>query len=216
MKMGLFTKILTGTLLFMLLVSAASAQTLKGKTRIELKGGLWNQNNDITTTVGGGVVESNYDGEGGLGALIIGHYVREDLALIMSISGIGVNVNNRVSAGVVYDHTVAVAPILFGARYYFPTSTNGGKWRPYVTASLGPVIGVEDKEEVRFDEVVTTSTTETALGGHLGAGLDITLSRLFMLGISGGYYAQTDFDNPVGGKKEYNGPEFGLSFSVMF
>ncbi len=199
----------------LLFVSISNAQLLEKRTRIELKGGIWNQKNDVTATITGGEVASNYSGEGGLGALIVSHWVSEELALLVSVAGQAVDIDNRVGPGSVYSQTVVVAPILFGARYYFPHSTFGTSWRPYVTGSVGPIIGSDRVEEVTATAVTVTEHNEAAFGGHLGGGVDVGLSRLFMLGFSGGYYFQTDFDTPVGGKDNYNGPEFGISFSIL-
>ena len=215
MKFSIGKQMILTFLLAVGLVSSSYAGFLEKRTRIELKGGLWHQQNDITATVTGGVVESNYSGEGGMGGLIVSHWIKEDIALLISVSGLGVSIDNRVGPGSVYDHTVVVAPILFGARYYFPKSTFGTSWRPYVTGAVGPVIGNDRIEEVTSTEVTVTERNESAIGGHVGAGVDVALSRLFMLGFSGGYYFQSDFDQPVGGKESYNGPEFGISFSIL-
>ncbi len=207
--------LLTSVLLLFMLASVANAGFLEKRTRIELKGGIWDQKTDVAYTVSGGTVETNYGGEGAMGGIAVSHWVRENLALAISVNGLGVSVDNRVAAGSVYSHTVTVAPILFGARYYFPNSTFGSSWRPYITASVGPVIGYESIEEVTSSAVTHNETTETTFGGHIGAGLDLQLSRLFMLGFSGGYFAHSDFDRPIGDKKNFNGPEFGISFSIL-
>jgi len=215
MKNAIGKRILTTVVLILLFISVSNAQFLEKRTRIELKGGIWNQSNDFSASVVGGEVTSNYSGEGGLGGLIVSHWIQEDIALLISVSALAVDIENRVGPGSVYDHSVVVAPILFGARYYFPHSTFGTSWRPYVTGAIGPVIGNDHVEEVAPASVTVTEHNEMAVGGHLGGGVDISLSRLFMLGFSGGYYFQSDFEKPVGGNDNYNGPEFGLSFSLL-
>lgn len=130
MKNAIGIRILATVVLILLFISVSNAQFLEKRTRIELKGGIWNQKNNVTTSVTGEEVTSNYSGEGGLGALIVSHWVREDLALMVSVAGQAVDIDNRVGPGSVYDHSVVVAPILFGARYYFPHSTFGTSWPP--------------------------------------------------------------------------------------
>jgi len=123
----------------------------------------------------------------------------------------------RVQAAVfgVRSSTSSVYSIVFGARYYLPKSTYKKTWRPYLAAAAGPYIGAETKSEVGAT-VVTRSHTETAIGGYLGGGLDIELSRYFMVGISGGYNLITDFSESVGSRKNYSSPEFAVGISYLF
>jgi hypothetical protein len=114
----------------------------------------------------------------------------------------------------VRERTAYVIPIQCGLRYYFPQSSFGGSWRPYGVVAVGPYIGTESETLVGL-EIKSTSKTRGAFGGRLGLGLDIQLSRLFMLGIMSGYDLMTDFSEPIGERVNYSGPQFMFSFSVL-
>jgi hypothetical protein len=55
-----------------------------------------------------------------------------------------------------------------------------------------------------------------AIGGQIGAGVDFVLGRHFMIGVAVCYNALTDFKEPIGGSKNYGGPEFTIGFGYLF
>jgi hypothetical protein len=109
-----------------------------------------------------------------------------------------------------------VAPILFGIKYYFAQSTFNTSVRPYAKAAVGPFIGSQEKSEENITGVVIESRTEATFGGQLGGGVDFLMSRHFMTGFSLGYNLISDFDQPIGGSRNYSGPVFNFGLSVLF
>lgn len=81
--------------------------------------------------------------------------------------------------------------------------------------TVGPFIGYEEKTEV-FTTVSVESNTKTAIGTRLGTGIDIQLSRLFMIDMYTGYSLMTDFSAPIGGKINYSSGEFSIGVSFLF
>jgi outer membrane protein W len=208
------TCLLAAILLVTTAASIASAQNLVKRSRIELGLGLATDVGTEATVSGSGIVTSTELG-GPLGSIGFSRWLSEDFAVTISVGALAVDISSDVGIwGSVSTHTAVISMISLGGRYYFPRSTYGEKWRPYAGLAIGPVIGSETETKVGY-EVVAKSSNQTAFGGRLAAGIDIQLSRLFMLGLSSGYHLMTDFPEPVGTRKNYNGADFGLSISLL-
>jgi outer membrane protein W len=155
------------------------------------------------------------DGGGFTGSLFYSYWSSEALALNLSIGGMAVDIKTESSFLRSYTETVIVSQFLVGAKYYFLPATYSSNVRPFVSAGIGPFIGSHDK--VKTGPFASyESRIETALGGQIGAGLDMAMGRYFMTGFSFAYNLQTDFDEPIGGSDNYGGPVFGIGFSVLF
>jgi hypothetical protein len=200
----------------MILLMAASlgqAQNLNGRSRIELGIGMAART-QTAVEVGIAGVETDIDASGVLGTFGFVHWIQENLAVTIGFNANAIDIGTRVDFSGVNTHTAVISSISMGCRYYLPESTYGTGWRPYMSAAVGPFIGSESKVEVGTT-VVAEDNTEVAFGGRLGAGMDIILSRLFMLGIFTGYNVMSDFSNPIGGRTNNSGPDFGVSISLL-
>ena len=200
------------TILLAVLVLSLQAQPLKGKSRIELKGGPWMINSAVNVGLTG--VETSIESGGILGGIAYGKWLQENLVIDISITALRADLS--VNAGVtgVATNNAWVVPILVGVRYYPISSTLESSWRPYLRAGVGPYIGSESKTEVNI-QVIVESKTRTAFGGFLGTGLDILLSKSFILGLEGGYNLISDFSEPIGGRKNYSSGEFCIGISLL-
>jgi len=85
-----------------------------------------------------------------------------------------------------------------------------------VKVAVGPFVGQQEKTEEGVFGVIVESRSLTVFGGQVGAGVDFILSRHFMLGVGLGYNLMADFDEPIGGSKNYSGPEFSVGLSFLF
>lgn len=199
----------------LLAVTAASihAQNLAQRSRLELQLGVGIRANTTSVASVGGVTAET-SAAGFLGSFGYSYWVQEALALTVGLGVLTTDVESRVGAGGVSSRTATVVPLFAGLRYYFPKSTYGGQWRPYLAGALGPVIGTETASKVG-STIVNESITRTAFGGRLGAGLDVLLSRSFMLGFQAGYHLMSDFSVPIGGHENHSGADFGISISVL-
>ena len=99
-----------------------------------------------------------------------------------------------------------------GARKYFLGTGMPKTLRPFVSASVGPYVGLDT--EIR-DGIVADTAVATA-GSLFGAGMDFQFSRFFVLGAQAGYHVMADFSRPVGGKLNYNGFTLGLGLHWLF
>jgi hypothetical protein len=192
---------------------AIQAQDLAHRSRLELQLGVGIRASTSATTSSGGVVTET-SAAGFLGSFGYSYWLQEELALTIGLGVLTSDVESSVGAGGVGSRTATVVPLFAGLRYYFPRSTYGGKWRPYAAGAVGPVFGTETASAVG-SVIRNESITRTALGGRLGAGLDVQLSRLIMLGLQAGYHLMTDFSDPIGGHENHSGPDFGISISVL-
>jgi hypothetical protein len=190
------------------------AQSLAGRSRLELRMGVGFRSHAGTTASAGGTT-TEVHAAGLLGSIGYARWLSERVAGQLSVGVLAADAEARADATGTVNRAAAVVPILAGVRYYFPTSTIGSPWRPFVSAEAGPVVGTESRSEVGA-VVVNESVTAGAFDARLGAGLDIQLGRAFMLGLSGGYHFMTDFAEPIAGETNHSGPDAGVSISLLF
>lgn len=197
------------------LAVSADAISLEKRHQLTLRLGLWNQITDIRTEVGIGGVETSVGSSGMLGGLTYGHWLEEHLALTFGVGGMALDVSTNTGAFGVTTETSSIASMLMGVKYYFARSTLESSVRPYLKSSVGPFIGSQSSNKVGIT-IIYESRTEFAVGGQLGAGVDFVIGRHFMMGAGLGYNLMTDFNEPIGGSRNYSGPEFSFDFSWLF
>ncbi len=205
---------LTACLLLALAVSS-SAISLEKRHQLELRLGMWNQTTDVRTETGIGGVETSVKSSGFVGGIAYGHWLQENMALTFGINGMALDVSTNTGTVGVISETSAVASMLMGLKFYFPGSTLEGSVRPYVSAAAGPYIGSQSSTEVGTT-VINKERTETVFGGQVGAGIDFVTSRHFMMSAGFAYNMMSDFDEAIGGSRNYSGPEFRFGFSWLF
>ncbi len=105
-----------------------------------------------------------------------------------------------------------VAPILMGVKYYPFKITQDSSLKPFMLGAAGIVVG--SASGVR--RISSVSHTESAAMVYLGAGSDFVLGSLVKLTAGLGYHFTTDFSEPIGGKKNYSGPEISFGIGFMF
>ena len=198
-----------------LLASITQAASLNGRSFIGIRGGFAGSGGETKAIIAGTSIETSTNASGGMGGVTFGHWVAENMAVTIDVFAISTDIDTKIDIANVSTHSGGVAGIHTGIRYYFPKSSFDGSWRPYVSASVGPYIGDETNTSITTGVSVETKT-QYAFGSQLGGGVDILLSRLFMLGIHTGYNLMTDFSDPIGGKKNYSSPEFSLGLSILF
>jgi hypothetical protein len=202
--------------LFILSVSPQSAAgELENKWLVELQLGMWSGSDGTNTTISPGNVVSTYDAGGVMGGIGFGRWLQEDVAVMLTVRGLGVDGETTVNYTGVTNRTASVSFLGLGARYYPLRSTLEGKTRPYLSLSAGPVIGYESRNESGL-VLINEENTESAIGGHIGVGATFLLGRLVYLGAEAGASLMTDFDNQISGRINYSTGEFGLIVGVRF
>jgi hypothetical protein len=207
--------IITLTGVVLALAISADAVSLEKRHQLVLRLGMWNQVTDTRVEVGVGGVQTSVGSNGMLGGIAYGHWLEENLALTLSVGGMALDVSTDAGVLGVTTETSTIASVHMGVKYYLVKSTLNSSTRPYLKGSVGPFIGTQSSNEVGIT-VVSESRTESAIGGQFGAGMDFVVGRHFMMGLGLAYNLMSDFKEPIGGSKNYSGPELSFEFSWLF
>ena len=210
-----YIKTLLAFVLFFTLASQAAAQSLAQRHQLELRLGLWNQVGDVEATVGVGGVTTSVGSTGFLGAVAWGYWLQENLSIRASVGAMAAQVNTDIGITGLSTETASVAQLLFGMRYYFPASTYGSSIRPFAGAAVGAFIGSQVTSDVGFKTSATVGT-EAAPAGELGAGVDFLIGQHVSISAALAYALQADFDRPIGGSRNYSGPQLSFGFGYVF
>ncbi len=146
------------------------------------------------------------------GGVFFQYWLQEDLALKLNAGMLTGNAKVSVNIANVSEQASSVMPITLGLNYYLLSIIKNDAVRPYFTAAVGMYVGNEAKNSILSQQV----HSENAFGGKAGAGVDFILGNHFILGANAGYNLMSNFENPVGGNKNYNGAEFLFQFEYVF
>jgi hypothetical protein len=193
--------------------SQFASNSWQGKHNIQLSIGLLSNYGVETETSTGGLTNIA-GGDGFLGSVIYSYWFRDDLAFGVSVGVIGSEVSNSVNGSRASLETSSVLSVLFGIKYQPLVMNLSESMKPYIFASIGPFIGSATRS-FTGPGLENQTYSETALASHFGLGMDFVLSRLFVAGLSVGYYLATDFDRPIGQQKNYSSPEFAFSIGIL-
>jgi outer membrane protein W len=185
--------------------------TLLGSSSLEFYGGLWGSSK-ATTTTGPGGVEVSALSSGFNGRMAYSYGLRDYLALTLSAGFLGGEASASTGSGGTTEEASAVMPVLMGMKYYVPEPLPGEVVRPFIAVSVGPYFGFEANSTLFQQE----ARAETVIGARLAAGVDFVLGRHFKLGVDVGYNAMSNFSEPIGARKNYNGADFSMGFGFMF
>ena len=199
----------------LLFTSSSNAGSLEKRHQVGLRLGMWNQTTDVKTEVDASGVTTSVEASGFLGGVSYGHWLEEYLALTIDIGGMAADVSTSSDASGATTEVSVIGSILMGLKAYFPKSTYTSSLRPYARASVGVFTGSQSSTDAGTS-VTVESRSGTVFGGQVGAGADFILGRHFMTGFAICYNLMTDFNQPIGGSRNYSGPEFSFGFSFLF
>lgn len=191
---------------------SAGGPSLAGRHRIELRAGYW-ESEQLAHTSPVFYVERTTRVENVLGVLSYAYWSHDQVATDITLRGQvagATSFKNRIGTT---DSTVVVTSLLFGVRLY-PVPSRVTPFRPYLTAAIGPYLGIEARSE--FDgRKVEHITTAGAFGGYLGGGLDFQFGRYVMAGVNVGYNLVADFPEALGLKRNFSGVEMSAGISLL-
>jgi hypothetical protein len=187
----------------------AARLAVNGRNRIALKWGMWNTpGNDVAAGVGATDL---------FGGIEYARYVREDLSIALSFSGLSGIVGTATSSEGVFAGTAEVGTVQVLARWNpIAKGREQDAIKPFIALGVGPVIGSSVGTFSGHGTRVAGVNDQATIGGHVGGGADFHLARWFSLGVSGGYNWMADFSTPVGAHSNYSGAEFGMTFGWLF
>ncbi len=192
----------------------AVSNSLRGRHAIELGIGLLSEVS-ASHQVSAGSVTTKSESNGLIGSCAYTYWLENNVGISFRVGVLDVDATTAVDGSETFVEASTVVPMLFGVKYQPFGCAIGEVMRPYVSAFIGPYIGTA--AGVRTGVTATTeSYTETALGSYLGAGADLSLSKLFTIGIGVGYHLVDDFNRRIGSEKNYSSPDFSLSLGIVF
>jgi len=190
-----------------------ASNSWQGKHNIQLGIGLLS-NHSVENEISTGSVLNSAGGSGFMVSIAYNYWAQDNLAFGVNVAVIGSEVSNSVSGSQVSSEASSVVPVLFGIKYQPSMMAVSKGVRPYIFASAGPCIGSATRSFTAAG-LSNETYTKTVLASHFGLATDFVLSRLFVAGLSAGYYLATNFNRPIGGKKNYSSPEFTLSMEIL-
>jgi uncharacterized caspase-like protein len=182
-----------------------------GRNRIALRVGMWHVPG-ATETITAGIGAMSVSG-----GLQYTRYLRERLAMTFGVQGLEAGAGAAAGSQGAFTGVATVASIPIGVRWNpFKSIPHDDPVKPFVTASIGPVIGESLGSFAGRSGAFSGVLTQGTVGGNLGAGVDFHVARSFSIGVGGGYNWMADFPQPVGVRDNYSGPELGFSLGVLF
>ena len=174
---------------------------------IDLSISFWNNSHSAVSVGFQGVSVETGNGATS-GSLMYNYYPNRNYSVNV---GVGV-MSTEVRVENLSNYTSTLLPIMLGMKYYFIEYSMDNPFRPYVAGSIGGLYGTESEVGI----TTVRSHTETAFGVSGGIGSDIILGSLIKLHAGISYNLFTDFDEEIGSRKNYSGPEFSIGLGFMF
>jgi len=184
-----------------------------GRNRLELLAGMWRSG----STTSRATVSTGSTAVDAFGGLRYTRYARENLAVTFSIEGFDAFAGARVGPGFVSTGSSGGVALPVGVRWNpFKGEHRLQPLKPFLAVGVGPVIGAQSGTFVTNGSVSTGETARATIGGQFGGGFDVHVARSFSLGLGVGYNVMANFAEPVGGHKNFNGPQVSLGIGWLF
>ena len=143
-------------------------------------------------------------------------YVRENLAVVLSVDGFGIDSGATVGPNGTGAGNVGGSSVSLGVRWNpLRGDLRSQALKPFLAVSLGPVIGASAGSFVG-KTISTGEEVHATIGGFFGGGFDVHVSRSFSLGVNAGYNVMQNFSEPVGLRDNFNGPQVGIGLGWVF
>jgi len=188
---------------------------VSGRNRIEVRVGAVSLSGDSggTGTVAAGSRTTDL--------AVGGQYTRflsEKLALALAANELVSEVGTSVSRQGVFTGSVSIVAFPIGVQWNpMKGDLSARALKPFLAAGLGPVIGSSVGSFVGSGAGSFSGTqTKGTIGGYLGGGLEVHLSRRWTLGLSAGYHWMADFSEPVGARDNYSGLGATVGLGFLF
>jgi hypothetical protein len=175
-----------------------------------MRSGMWRKGDNGATIVTG---TTGLDAFGGFGYT---RYVRENLAVVLSVDAFGIDSGATVGPNGTGAGNVGGSSVSLGVRWNpLRGDLRNQALKPFLAVSLGPVIGASSGSFVG-KTISTGEEVHATIGGFFGGGFDVHVSRSFSLGVNAGYNVMPNFSEPVGLRDNFNGSQVGISLGWIF
>ena len=191
-----------------------ASNSLRGKHCIEITAGFLSEMS-ATQEVTAGNVTAKSDANGFLGSIGYTYWVENDWGITFRAGVSDVDATVSASGSVTFTQSATIVPLLFGVKYQPSELIDSDVVRPYASVSVGPYFGSSSTVRTGVTTIVE-DRSEAAIGSRLAVGVDLRLSRLFKLGVAGGYHLVADFPNRIGSLENCSSPEISMSLGIVF
>lgn len=208
-------------MLMLSLTVLVNAQDFTGRSSISIYAGMKDTKGDNLTVINIDGEELNTTIENSssfFGGLNFGHFLRNNLKFNLMLRFLQADTKvyiGKKGSGDLNTENIYFGDILLGVQYYFLPMDDPSKLKPYVKGNLGMAYGRESAVTVG-SAVSVKEKNETAFEVMTAAGFDFYLSNHFSLGAEAGYTMMSEFNNYIGGVKDFGGTEFGVTISYTF
>lgn len=177
------------------------------KHSIDLRFSMWrNSSSDVSVGLPGVSIDVGNGNTGG--RIMYNYYPNKSYAYTFSVGVLSA----KVSVKTLSNYTSTIAPIMMGAKYFLIQNNDDQTLRPYISGMIGMLHGSESSVKI----LSINNHSETTMGGYLGIGTDMILGSLVKLHTDLGYNLFTEFEQPIGSKRNYSGPEFSFGIGFIF
>ena len=109
-----------------------------------------------------------------------------------------------------------LVPTITALRLY-PATTSANRVEPYVTAGIGPVLGVQIQKASGALTADQTTSMQVGLGVRAGAGVDLWATQVFGI-TAGGHFESASFGQDMVNDRLYQawGVDFGFSYRFQY
>jgi len=193
--------------------TAAAKRSLADRHRLELRFGYWESGQQRQAPRPDDYVVEMTRVEDVVGAFSYAYWVHDQLATDVTLTALVVEVVSIDEFPGGSESAVVLTSAMFGLRLY-PISSARTPLRPYVSAGIGPYMGIQSHRDLNFHAVEQVKTLGS-FGGYVGGGVDIQMGRHLMAGIHAGYNLMADFREPIGLEDNYEGVVITAGLSVL-
>jgi len=144
------------------------------------------------------------------------YWYRRDWAVNVAVGLLSSDGNASYAGRQVTAQNGSVFAVLMGLRYQPESWAIAPKMRPYLSVEAGPIVGYGTNSDAKLFTSSSRTFYESAVGTHLGGGMDWFFGQSLYAGFNGGYYLMTDFKKSIAGRKNYSSPDFGVTFGFLF
>lgn len=207
-------------IVFALIYSNANSRHLIGKSRIEFAGGMWLDEDSPSVRVSYDRWDDHFNAEGSVGSITFSTWQNENMAMTISFSALDYRETDYFDiTGSYYTEKSMVNSLLLGFRLYPGQTSRYNSWHPFVSFEGGPYFAFSNEQKIDRDTYYFSRDLhheQTVIGMRVGGGVDIELSRFFMVGMNAGYNFMPDFSQPLNEDINYSGGDIRFSLSLLF
>jgi hypothetical protein len=192
---------------------AGVKRSLEGRHRLELSFGYWDSGKQRQVPRPDDYVDEMTRVEDLVGAFSYAYWVHDQLATDLTLTALVVEAVSIGGYPGGSESAVVLTSAMFGLRLY-PISSARTPLRPYVSAGIGPYMGIQSHRDLNYHSVENVKTLGS-FGGYVGGGIDIQMGRHLMAGVHAGYNLMADFREPIGLEDNYEGLVVTAGLSVL-